>query len=600
MTKRLSFVLVILSLTIGINAMAQPLSKSVATSATKQNPDLHQIFKDFDSYQDSMSPRYDHDDPKMRKGRMRDVSPEYMQSRMAKAKEFIKRVNKIDDAQLSQDDRISKELFIFNLKTIITGVEYQSYLFPMLGDTGFYFGLLRMGTITRLDKPEKAQFYLEQLASVPTWLKQWQSNLEYAIANNRVMPAVVLIDFEKPLKDLVATAVTENPLYQPFVNSSNKLSADDKGKFASSGREVLAESVYPAVKKFVEFVESKYLPKARKTIGISEIENGAAYYQSQIEQYTTLNMSADDIHEVGLAEVKRIKQEMMAVIKASGFKGSFAKFVEFLRNDSQFYAKTPDELLKEAAYYSKKMDGALPRFFKHLPRQPYGVEPVPAAIAPRYTTGRYSGAPIDSHRAGEYWVNTYALEKRPLYVLEALTLHEAVPGHHLQTALAQELEDLPKFRRQMYISAFGEGWALYCEKLGIEAGFYKTPYSQFGRLTYEMWRAIRLVVDTGMHMKGWSRERAIKFMEENTALSKHNVRTEIDRYISWPGQALSYKMGEIKIIELRKLAEEKLGHKFDIREFHYQVLKNGSVTLKILESQIRAWIDSELKQVNKS
>ena len=218
------------------------------------------------------------------------------------------------------------------------------------------------------------------------------------------------------------------------------------------------------------------------------------------------------------------------------------------------------------------MDGKLPKFFSKLPRQPYGVEPVPDAIAPRYTTGRYVGAPLDSHRSGTYWVNTYALNKRPLYVLEALTLHEAVPGHHLQNALTKELSNLPKFRRDSYLSAYGEGWALYCEKLGIEAGFYQDPYSQFGRLTYEMWRAIRLVVDTGMHSKGWSREKAIKFMEQNTALSKHNVRTEIDRYIAWPGQALSYKMGEIKIVELRKKAEKALGQSFDIRAFHDEIL----------------------------
>ena len=281
---------------------------------------------------------------------------------------------------------------------------------------------------------------------------------------------------------------------------------------------------------------------------------------------------------------------MDEVLKQVKWEKGFPEFLEFLRTDERFYPKTAEELLKEASYIVKRMDGQLPRFFKTLPRQPYGVEPVPADIAPKYTGGRYSGAPIEGTRAGMYWVNTYALPTRTLYTLEALSLHEAVPGHHLQGALQQELKDVPSFRRHDYVNAFGEGWGLYSERLGLEAGFYTDPYSNFGRLTYEMWRACRLVVDTGMHWKGWTRDQALKYMADNTALSIHEVTTEIDRYIGWPGQALAYKMGELKIRELRKRAEDALGTRFDIREFHDAVLRNGSVPLSVLEGQIDAFI----------
>lgn len=304
------------------------------------------------------------------------------------------------------------------------------------------------------------------------------------------------------------------------------------------------------------------------------------------------------MHAIGLREVARIRAEMEAVMKRAGFEGDFASFLKFLRTDPRFYAKTPEELLKAAAWIAKRMDGKLPSLFGKLPRQPYGVEAVPADIAPKYTGGRYVGAPLDSTRAGRYWVNTYALESRTLYTLEALTLHEAVPGHHLQGALAKELADLPAFRRYLYVDAFGEGWGLYSERLGLEAGFYTDPYSDFGRLTYEMWRACRLVVDTGLHAKGWTRQQVIDYLAGNTALSLHEVTTETDRYISWPGQALAYKMGELKIRELRKKAEEALGTRFDIRDFHDLIIGNGTVTLPVLEGRVDTFIRSRRPSAN--
>jgi len=347
------------------------------------------------------------------------------------------------------------------------------------------------------------------------------------------------------------------------------------------------------LQNYYHFFTQEYFPNARKTIGVSETPNGNEFYKNRAKHYTTTDMTPEQIHELGLSEVKRIRTEMAEIIVKTGFKGSFTEFTHFLRTDPQFYAKTPLELIKEASYIAKQMDAKLPALFKHLPRSPYGVAPVPDSIAPKYTTGRYIGAQNDS-QPGYYWVNTYALDKRPLYVLPALTLHEGVPGHHLQISLNAELDNLPSYRRNAYISAFGEGWGLYSEWLGIEAGIYQDHYSNFGRLTYEMWRAARLVVDTGMHVMGWSRERAMNFMTNNTALSTHNVKTEIDRYISWAGQALSYKIGEITIRNLRKKTEEQLGKNFDVREFHHQILKNGSVPLNVLEKQINEFIETTL------
>jgi uncharacterized protein (DUF885 family) len=299
---------------------------------------------------------------------------------------------------------------------------------------------------------------------------------------------------------------------------------------------------------------------------------------------------------MGLKEVKRIRKEMDAIIKKTGFEGDFKAFQEFLRTDPQFYAKTPEELLLRASYIAKSVDGKLPGYFGKLPRQPYSVQPVPAEIAPNYTTGRYVGAPKDAPRGGEYWVNTFALDKRPLYELPALTLHEAVPGHHLQGALALEIDGAPDFRTQFYPHAFGEGWGLYSEKLGVEMGVYKTPYEEFGRLSYEMWRACRLVIDTGLHSKGWTRQQALDYLAGNTALSLKNVETEVDRYIAWPGQALAYKVGELTLWELRRKAERALGPKFDIREFHDAVLVKGGLPLAVLSEEIDRYIAREKAQ----
>ncbi len=354
--------------------------------------------------------------------------------------------------------------------------------------------------------------------------------------------------------------------------------------------------VYPAYKKLLMFLETEYAPAARTAVGIGTSEAGRAYYQALVKYFTTLDLTPDEVHELGLSEVKRIRGEMDVVIRQSGFEGSFAEFLAFLRTDKQFYAKTAEDLLKEAAWIAKRVDGQMPKYFGKLARLSYGVMAVPDEIAANYTTGRYWSGNPEQGLAGNYVVNTYDLSQRPLYNLPALTLHEGVPGHHHQISLAQEMQDVPEFRRSLYPGAFGEGWGLYSEKLGVEMGIYRTPYENFGRLTYEMWRACRLVVDTGMHWKGWTRAQAEACFLENSALSPHNIRTEVERYISWPGQALSYKIGELKILELRGRAEKRLGSDFDIRKFHDEVLGVGGIPLSILEARIDAWIDRSLKE----
>jgi uncharacterized protein (DUF885 family) len=385
----------------------------------------------------------------------------------------------------------------------------------------------------------------------------------------------------------------ESPFLAPFSAMPETLDDGDRAAVLEEARQVIVGIVVPAYRRLYDFFHQEYLPGARDTLGADQLPGGERFYRSEIRRYATVDLSPQEIHEIGLGEVARIRAEMDAVIQETGFDGDFAAFIAFLRSDPQFYARTPRELLATASYYAKKIDGRLPMLFGHLPRQPYGVGPVPDELAPFYTAGRYVGAPLAAHRGGYYWVNTWKLESRPLYAIPALTLHEGAPGHHIQGALAQEQQDQPPFRRHDYISAFGEGWGLYAEKLGVEMDIYETPYEHFGRLTYEMWRACRLVIDTGIHALGWTREQAQDYLASRTALSVHEVTTEVDRYISWPAQALSYKLGEYTLWQLRREAEAALGERFDVRAFHDFILSLGSVTLEILQDEVRGWIAAQ-------
>ena len=494
--------------------------------------------------------------------------------------------------KLSEDSQISYNLLNFVLNETIVKYKFKTHWNPILSDGGFHLSLtFRVRPLT--DKKSSIK-YLKLLKAIPDYINQQKVLIKKGLDAGMGQPLVIFKGYESSYNLHITDSAEENFYYSPFLKLPSQLSKKDKDSLQLAARDVVSNEVIPAFKSVKEFFETTYYPNTRKTIGVSQTPNGSDYYQSRIDFYTTqTNESAESIHEKGLQEVSRIKKEMKLIVKGLGYKGSLKSFIKFLRTDPQFYPKTADELLKHARNIAKKLDEQLPRFFKTLPRKPYGVAPVPDAIAPKYTAGRYIGTSAESTDPGYYWVNTYNLPSRPLYLIPSLTAHEAVPGHHLQGSLNNELpETIPKFRRNLYLSAYGEGWGLYTEFLAEEMGIYTTAYEKFGKFTYEMWRACRLVVDTGIHAFGWTRDEAVSFMEENTSLSIHEINTEIDRYISWPGQALAYKTGEMKIRELRSKAERELGDLFDIRQFHEVILEIGTVTLPILEERVNKYIIS--------
>lgn len=530
---------------------------------------------------------------------MEDMSAAALKQRYQRDKQWLQQLDAVDVTQLNEQDRINHAMIHYVVKNHVDNYRFKAYLMPLTAEGSFHSSLAFLPGYTQFNSREDYQNYLAKLGTIQTYMQQQVAWLRQAIVEGYTQPAAAMAGFEESILAYIVQDARESVFYSPFQKQPKFVDDASWAEMQQQAQTIIDEQIMPSYDNYFTFMVSEYLPNARESVAASDLPNGDAFYKNRIEHYTTTDLTAEEIHNIGLQEVARIKKEMLEAIEATGFDGSFSEFVNFLRTDEQFYPDTPEELLKEAAYIAKRMDGKLPEFFKTLPRQPYGVEPVPAEIAPKYTTGRYKGSNSLDH-AGYYWVNTYALDRRPLYQMEALTLHEAVPGHHLQSALALEMSDLPAYRQQTYISAFGEGWALYCEYLGLEAGFYQDPYSNFGRLSYEMWRAARLVVDTGMHAMGWSRQRAIDFMANNTALSLHNVTTEIDRYITWPAQALSYKLGELTIKRLRAKAEDELGEHFDIREFHDAILENGSVPLDILEQHINAWIAAQKAEQKKA
>lgn len=505
------------------------------------------------------------------------------------------KLNKIDAGVLSAADKINLRLLKYSLLEDIISYKHKGYLNPILSDEGFHTVLPRY-TNTVLTNAKEVRQYLNLLKAIPAYTNDHLDLMRKGLKIGISQPAAALAGFENSYTAHIVDSVQQSLFWKPFQTKPAYIFNDEWTQFTSEAERLIMSDVIPSFKKIKTFFENEYFPATRKTLGASDMPGGREYYKELVKFHTTTNLSPDEVYNIGMNEVTRIRKEMDSVISAVAFKGSFADFIQFLRTDKQFYALTPEGLLKEASFIAKKIDGQLPRLFGKLPRQPYGVEAVPDYLAPSYTSGRYSGASVKSKRAGMYWVNTYNLQSRTLYTLEALTLHEATPGHHLQIALSQEQTNLPEFRQRFYVNAFGEGWGLYSEYLGYELGLYKDPYSLFGRLTYEMWRACRLVIDVGIHWKGWSKKQAIDFLANNTALSLHEVNTEVNRYIAWPGQALAYKMGEIKIKELRKKTEDALKENFDVRAFHDLVLSEGSVTLSILEEMVNNFIAIELKK----
>lgn len=515
---------------------------------------------------------------------------EYFQAEAAYAEEQLQYFGCIKLEDLSETDQISAELLKFMLQDKIDYFKFEGYLNPLLSDSGFHSSLNYM--VRPLTDYKQVKEYLSKLNAIPNFVNQHFVNLREGLKKGVSQPRVIFEGYESTYDNHIVVNFEDSPFYTPFQNLPQNLTLGQKDSILKAAKKAITTNVIPQFKRIKTFFETEYFPKTRTSLGVLETPNGKAYYQNRINFYTTSTAyTAEDIHQIGLKEVARIKNEMQKIIDSLHFNGSFAEFLEFLRTDDQFYAKTPRELVMLARDIAKRADAQLPRFFKTLPRKPYGVAPVPDAIAPKYTGGRYVGTSANSTNPGYYWVNTYDLSSRTLYTLPSLTVHEAVPGHHLQGSLNNELGDsIPEFRKNLYLSVYGEGWGLYSEFLAEEMGMYTTPYEQFGKLTYEMWRACRLVVDTGIHEKGWSREAVVKYMSENTALSLHEINTETDRYISWPGQALSYKIGELKIRELREKAEKELADTFDIREFHEVILGQGTVTLAILEQRVENYI----------
>ncbi len=515
---------------------------------------------------------------------------DHFQKQAEFAQQLLDRLEKIDRNQLTETERISLDLLPYVLQETIDYYKYENFLNPLLSDAGFHSSLPYM--VRPLTSYNKVRKYLDKLNAIPLYVDQHLANLREGLEKGVSQPRVIFNGYESTYNDHIVEEYKDSYFFSPFNSLPDDMNEVQEDSVMEAARSAIEEKVIPQFQRIKSFFEDEYFKKTRITLGVFQTPLGSEYYQNRINYYTTSTQyTADEIHNIGLSEVARIREQMEKIIEEVEFEGSFGEFLNFLRTDPQFFAESPEELLMKARDMAKRADEQLPRFFKTLPRKPYGVAPVPDAIAPKYTGGRYV-PPASETDPGYYWVNTYNLPSRTLYTLPALTVHEAVPGHHLQGSLNNELGDsIPQFRKDLYLSAYGEGWGLYTEFLAEEMGMYTTPYEHFGKLTYEMWRACRLVVDTGIHAKGWTRQQVVDFMANNTALSLHDMNTETDRYISWPGQALSYKIGELKIRELRKKAENELGADFDIREFHEVILEQGTVTLQIFEKRILAYID---------
>ena len=523
--------------------------------------------------------------------RLPTVAPEALARRADALRGFQSELAQVDTSSMDAQDRITAEILALEWREDLDNFARGTIRAPVNAEGGFHSALGSLPQQTPIRSVADLDNYAARLSDVPRYFREYTDWMRKGMADGYMPPRVILEGMEATMQ-LITPNAEASLFYEPVRRLPASVPDSARTRAADRVARVIADSVSRAYGELFRFFVDEYRPAARASVGARDLPDGAAYYRTQVQLYTTLPLDPDSVHAMGLAEVARIRMEMDAARARAGFRGTHAAFLAFLRTDARFHPKSGDELLLAASRIAKRMDRELPRLFRRLPRQPYGVVPVPAHLERKYTAGRYSGAPINGTRAGEYWVNLYQPESRTLYTLEALTLHEAVPGHHLQTALAQELSDLPEVRRNAYFSAFGEGWGLYSERLGLEVGFYQDPYSDFGRLTYEMWRACRLVVDTGLHWKGWSRQRAIDYLASNTALALLEVETEIDRYIGWPGQALSYKIGELEIRALRAEAERTLGARFDLRAFHDVLLRNGSVPLTTLRREVRAWIAS--------
>lgn len=519
-------------------------------------------------------------------GRLDTVDAASQAKRLAYWNDVLAQLKRIDPASLSGTVRVDYEVYQAQIANLAAAQRFQQWQMPFNSDSAFWSDIGYVMHGDDLRTRDDYRKYIDRLRQIPAYMDQEIANMRLGLARGFTVPRAVLDG-----RDVSIAAVADlkkpedSALYRPFTALPTTLPAADAEALRTEARQVIAADVIPAYGRLLTFFRTEYVPGARPTLAAESLPDGKAYYRQQILEYTTLDLTPDAIHAIGLREVERLHKAMVQTMQQTGFKGDFPAFLAFLRSDPQFYARTPDELLMRTAWVAKQVDAKLGKYFGLLPRQRFAIEPVPADIAPYYTSGR--GGP------DTYLVNTYDLPSRPLFNMPALTLHESMPGHALQLALSAEQQGLPDFRRDGYISAYGEGWALYSEYLGEEMGIYHTPYEHFGFLTYQMWRACRLVVDTGIHHLGWSRQQAIDYLSSNTALSQREIANEVDRYISWPGQALSYELGYLKIRALRDKAEKALGEGFDLRAFHDTVLSLGSVPLPVLERHVDDWIATQ-------
>jgi uncharacterized protein (DUF885 family) len=532
-------------------------------------------------------------------GRWTDNSIEAIERRHRDLQWQMDVLKSVDRSSLSESERVNYDLYRKGIEDDIAGHRFPGHLQQINQLGGPQQSIPQMLSMMPHTTAAEYRDILSRMRGVPTVLQQSITLMDEGAKRGVTPPKVTLRDVPQQVLNVLKDDPMQSPLLEAFTEIPESIPAAEREELKKEAIEIYRQQLAPAFKQLHEFLVTRYLPAARESIAASSLPDGPEWYAFRVRRTTTTNMSPKEIHELGLREVKRIRAEMEQVMRSTGFKGSFAEFTNFLRTDKQFFFDKPEELLAAYRDIAKRADPELIKLFGKLPRLPYGVIPVPSYAEKSQTTAYYNSGSLKAGRPGYFYANLYDLSSRPKWEMEALTLHEAVPGHHLQISIAQEMEDMPQFRKDGDYTAFVEGWGLYSESLGEEMGFYKDPYSKFGQLTYEMWRAIRLVVDTGIHTMGWTREQAIAYFKENSSKSEHDITVEVDRYIVWPGQALAYKIGELKIKELRKYATEQLGDKFDIRAFHDHLLGNGALPLDVLESNIKQWV-AEVKMKNKS
>lgn len=499
----------------------------------------------------------------------------------------------INPTNLSKEDRLNLTMLIYTLETEIAREQFDGVLMPIDQLTGIYQDAARVLAMMPVRNEHDLNNIIARLSGIEMEITHTIEWMKLGLAKGVTPPKVTLTNIPDILNNQLAADTEQSPYLTAFASKPEMVSQQTFNSLKDQAQRIVKNSVHPSLEMLHDFMVNEYIPRSRETIGLSNLPNGKAWYTFNVQEFTTTSLTPEQIHELGLKEVARIRKEMEQAITSSGFEGSFDEFLHFLRNDPQFYFTDAEDLLQEYRNIAKKADAELPKLFGLLPRTPYGVTPVPAYAEQSQTTAYYEPGSLDTGRAGSFFANTYQLASRPKYEMEALTLHEAVPGHHLQIALQQEMQDTPWFRKIPMYTGFVEGWGLYAESLGDDMGFYQDPYSKFGQLTFEMWRAMRLVVDTGIHVFGWTRQQSIDYFMANSGKAEHDVTVEVDRYIVWPGQATAYKVGELKIKALRAEAEASLGESFDIREFHDVVLGSGAVPLTILEDNVNEWIAAE-------